>query len=184
MSLSHREPPPVVAVKRATSVIPIVFAAVGDPVGTGLVTSLARPGGNATGLSIQATDRAGKRLELLTIVAEQLQLAAEMMRADAGLHADKARRQIGEPCFHLSARPFLSQHDRTAPIMAHDVKRVLADIDADHGDCAVEFLRNGVLLDFAAPGASFACWRGPEHGRTISLAMLAISMQRTRPIPT
>src|SRR5262245_19316693 len=44
--------PPVVAAKRATSIIPIVFAAVGDPVGTGLVTSLARPGGNVTGLSI------------------------------------------------------------------------------------------------------------------------------------
>src|SRR5262245_12211269 len=55
-----------------------------------------------------------------SIVAEQLQLAAEMTRADAGLHADKARRQIGEPCLHLSALPFLSQHDRTAPIMAHD----------------------------------------------------------------
>jgi len=42
-----------------------VFAAVGDPVGTGLVASLARPGGNATGLSLQQTDAAGKRLELL-----------------------------------------------------------------------------------------------------------------------
>jgi hypothetical protein len=48
--------PPVIAAKQATSVIPIVFAAVGDPVSTGLVTSLARPGGNVTGLSIQATD--------------------------------------------------------------------------------------------------------------------------------
>src|SRR5262245_28608826 len=91
-----------------------------------------------------------------------------MMRADAGLHADQARRHISEPCFHLSARPFLSQHDRTAPIMAHDVERVLADIDADHGDCAVEFLRHGVLLDFGAPGpASFAgggrSTAGPSH---------------------
>src|SRR5262245_19367998 len=110
------------------------------------------------------------------IVAEQLQLAAEMMRAVAGLHADKARQQISEPCFHLSARPFLSQHDRTAPIMAHDVERVLADIDADHGDCAVEFLRHGVLLDFGAPGASFACWRGPEHGRTIPLPDMSGSL--------
>jgi len=55
----------VLAVKRATSVIPIVFASTGDPVGTGLVASLARPGGNVTGSSNQAPDVAGKRLELL-----------------------------------------------------------------------------------------------------------------------
>ena len=55
----------VVVAKQATSVIPIVFAAAGDPVGTGLVASLARPGGNITGLSIQQTDVAAKRLELL-----------------------------------------------------------------------------------------------------------------------
>jgi putative tryptophan/tyrosine transport system substrate-binding protein len=54
----------VLAAKQATSVIPIVFAAAGDPVGTGLVTSLARPGGNVTGLSLQSSDLAGKRLEL------------------------------------------------------------------------------------------------------------------------
>ena len=61
--LTHTSPS-VVAVKKATSVIPIVFIA-GDPVGTGVVASLARPGGNVTGLSAQATDTAGKRLGLL-----------------------------------------------------------------------------------------------------------------------
>jgi putative ABC transport system substrate-binding protein len=57
--------PSSVAAKKATAVIPIVFAAAGDPVGTGLVASLARPGGNITGLSIQQTDLASKRLEIL-----------------------------------------------------------------------------------------------------------------------
>jgi putative tryptophan/tyrosine transport system substrate-binding protein len=58
-------PAAVIAAKQATAVIPIIFAAAADPVGTGLVTSLARPGGNVTGLSSQLTDFAGKRLELL-----------------------------------------------------------------------------------------------------------------------
>src|SRR5262245_13794455 len=62
----------VVVAKQATSVIPIVFAAAGDPIGTGLVASLARPGGNITGLSIQQTDVAAKRLELLREVVPGL----------------------------------------------------------------------------------------------------------------
>ena len=57
--------PSSIAAKRATAVIPIVFAAAGDPVGSGIVASLARPGGNITGLSIQQTDLASKRLEIL-----------------------------------------------------------------------------------------------------------------------
>src|SRR5215471_7299822 len=56
---------PVLAAKQATSVIPIVFASANDPVGNGLVASLARPGGNVTGLSNQSADIAGKRIELL-----------------------------------------------------------------------------------------------------------------------
>jgi ABC-type uncharacterized transport system substrate-binding protein len=55
---------PTLAAKQATSIIPIVFASAGDPVGTGLVTSLSRPGGNVTGLSNQQADLAGKRLGL------------------------------------------------------------------------------------------------------------------------
>jgi putative tryptophan/tyrosine transport system substrate-binding protein len=70
--------PPTVAAKQATSVIPIVFAALGDPVGVGLVESLARPGGNATGLSLQQTDAASKRLELLRDVVPGLRRLAIM----------------------------------------------------------------------------------------------------------
>jgi ABC-type uncharacterized transport system substrate-binding protein len=62
----------VPAIKRATSVIPVVFAIAGDPLSGGLVSSLARPGGNATGLSNLGVDLAGKRVELLREVVPGL----------------------------------------------------------------------------------------------------------------
>jgi putative ABC transport system substrate-binding protein len=66
----------VPTVKQATSAIPIVFAVGIDPVGSGLVASLAKPGANVTGLSLQATNLAGKRLELLREVVPQLRRLA------------------------------------------------------------------------------------------------------------
>ena len=75
---------PAEALKQATSVIPFVFVA-GDPVGTGYVATLARPGGNATGLSIQAPDLAGKRLELLREVVPGLHRLAIL--ANVGFRA-------------------------------------------------------------------------------------------------
>src|SRR5215472_9480840 len=66
----------VVAATQVTSVIPVVFAAAVDPLGTGLVASLARPGGNVTGLSMQSADFAGKRLELLREVLPDLRRLA------------------------------------------------------------------------------------------------------------
>jgi putative tryptophan/tyrosine transport system substrate-binding protein len=65
-----------VAAKNATSVIPIVFSVVGDPVGSGLVASLARPGSNVTGLSTQHPDAAGKRIELLREIVPNLRRLA------------------------------------------------------------------------------------------------------------
>jgi putative ABC transport system substrate-binding protein len=73
----------IIAAKHATSVIPIVFAAAGDPVGNGLVASLARPGGNATGLSLQQTDAVGKRLELLKEFIPSLRRLAIMANGDS-----------------------------------------------------------------------------------------------------
>src|SRR5262249_27948733 len=64
--------------KQATSDIPIVFAVAADPVGSGLVASLAQPGGNVTGLSLQQTDAGGKRLELLREVVPGLRRLALM----------------------------------------------------------------------------------------------------------
>jgi ABC-type uncharacterized transport system substrate-binding protein len=74
--------PVVTAIKQATAVIPIVFVAITDPVGSGLVDSLARPGGNATGLSIQSPDIAGRRLALLREVVPTLQRVAFMGNTD------------------------------------------------------------------------------------------------------
>ena len=75
----------VAAAKKATSVIPIVFTVAADPLGSGLVASLARPGGNVTGLSLQLTDLAGKRLELLREAVPHLSRLAIM--ANVGYRA-------------------------------------------------------------------------------------------------
>jgi len=76
----------VLAAKQATSVvIPIVFAG-GDPVGTGFVVSLARPGGSVTGLSFQQTDLAGKGLELLREVVPALRRLAILAKAGQSRH--------------------------------------------------------------------------------------------------
>jgi putative ABC transport system substrate-binding protein len=74
--------PQALATKQATSVIPIVFARVGDPVATGLVASLARPGGNVTGMSVQSDELAGKRLELLREVVPSLRRVAILANVD------------------------------------------------------------------------------------------------------
>jgi len=64
--------PAIQAAKNATTTIPIVMAAAADPVGIGFVASLARPGGNITGLSLQSPELAGKRLELLKEIVPKL----------------------------------------------------------------------------------------------------------------
>ena len=69
----------VPAVKQATSAIPIVFPVAGDPVGGGFVANLARPGGNVTGLSLQQTDIASKRAELLRDAVPGLRRMATLL---------------------------------------------------------------------------------------------------------
>jgi putative tryptophan/tyrosine transport system substrate-binding protein len=75
----------VTAAKQATSVIPIVFATAGDPVRLGLVASLARPGGNITGISNQSADLPGKRLELLRDLVPGLRRVAVMANVGASI---------------------------------------------------------------------------------------------------
>lgn len=79
--LTHNTPP-TLAAKQATSTIPIVFATAGDPIGAGIVPSLARPGGNITGLASQTPDAAGKRLELFQQVVPGLRRLATLADVD------------------------------------------------------------------------------------------------------
>ena len=78
--------PAALAVKRETPAIPLVMAAIGDPVGTGLVASLARTGGNLTGLVAIAPDLEGKRLELLREVVPKLSHVAFLLNPANPLH--------------------------------------------------------------------------------------------------
>jgi putative ABC transport system substrate-binding protein len=102
--------PPVVAAKQATAVIPIVSAIMGDPVATGIVASLARPGGNVTGLSVLTPDLAGKRLELLREVVPGLRQLAFLANVNSPItalemgEAQAAARALGLDVITLEVR--------------------------------------------------------------------------------
>ena len=108
----------VSAAKQATSVIPIVFAAAGDPVGSGLVGSLARPRGNVTGLSVQAADLAGKRLEILREVVPGLRRLAIMGRTGNPTDVNSERRSSGSSPY-ARPRSCLSRNQASGRYRAH-----------------------------------------------------------------
>jgi len=83
------------AVKEAIATVPVVFALWADPIGSGYIASLARPGGNATGLSIQSLDTAAKRLELIREVVPSLQRLAILARLDNPSNVVEAREVEG-----------------------------------------------------------------------------------------
>jgi len=83
--------PAALAVKKATTTVPLVMVAVGDPVGTGLVPSLARPGGNLTGLSSIAPDLEGKRLQLLREIVPALSHVAMFVNSLNPFHVSSMR---------------------------------------------------------------------------------------------
>ena len=98
------------AAKAATNTTPIVFVAVADPVGIGLVATLARPGGNVTGLSLMTSDLSGKRLALLKEIDPNLSRLAILMNPDDSSGAtfladtERAARQLGIELQTLNAR--------------------------------------------------------------------------------
>src|SRR5262249_2429068 len=78
--------PATLAAERATSTIPIVFATISDPIDTGVIASLARPGGNATGLSLMSSDLSAKRLELIhTLVPRVSRIAVLWDSSNPGM---------------------------------------------------------------------------------------------------
>src|SRR5262245_36253472 len=97
-----------------------------------------------------------------------------MMCTDTGLHADQTGWHIGKPCLHLAPRPLLPQHDCATLIEADDVERVLADIDADHGDRIAKLLSHGraPFIECLLPAYLLT---EQEHGRTIPLAVIPLT---------
>src|SRR5215469_5238732 len=89
-------------------------------------------------------------------MTKRLELSAQVMRTNTGFHANQARRHIGEPCFDLTSRPLLTQHNRASAIESDDVERVLSNVDSDYGDDGLECCGgHGVLLVWV-PSASLS----------------------------
>ncbi len=86
--------PPAAAAKKATTIIPIVMTNVGDPVGAGLVASLARPGGNITGLSGLATELNTKRLEILKDTIPKLTRVGVLWLSGGGIAQDLQLKEL------------------------------------------------------------------------------------------
>jgi len=143
--------PSVIAAKQATSVIPIVFAAVGDPVGSGLVASLSRPGGNVTGLSTQQTDTASKRIELFREMVPGLRRLAIMGNVgNLAVELELSEVQSTARAFGLEATAFeLLRAEDIAP--AFDALKGRADALYVCGDPLV--FTNRIRVNTLAQGA-------------------------------
>ena len=128
----------VLAAKSATSTIPIVFPAVSDPVGAGLVASLGRPGGNVTGFSPFQWELMPKRLELLTDLVPYAMVIALLMRADEPRNADLIRD--------------LQEAARAKGLQLHILK-VSTEDEIDDAFTSIVQLHAGALL--VAPDALF-----------------------------
>jgi putative ABC transport system substrate-binding protein len=142
--------PPTLAAKQATTTIPIVMIGIGDPEGAGLVTSLARPGGNITGNTILAPDVAGKRLQLLKEVIPTLSRVAFLWNPDNASHpAQLAELQVAAQTLGLQLIPVAArspdEFDNAFAAMMHErAEAFLMTADPLHQ------LSIGRIVDFLA----------------------------------
>ena len=137
----------VLAAKQATSAIPIVFVA-SDPVGSGLVASLARPGGNVTGLSQQQTDLAGKRVEMLREILPSLRTLAILAN-------------VGAPNAVLDMRRLRRPHVRSDSILSHwrsGDRRISRPLSTDSRAARTRFMWCWTRLS-SATGFALTLWR-------------------------
>jgi len=118
----------VIAAKQATSIIPIVFAVANDPIGSGLVASLARPGVNVTGLSLQSTDIAAKRLELLREVVPGVRRLAMLTNSSNPSNVLESK-EIQEAARSLALRVDLPEIQRAEDI-APAIEGLKGQVDA------------------------------------------------------
>jgi putative ABC transport system substrate-binding protein len=125
--------PASLAAKAATSTTPIVFVAVADPVSVGLVASLARPGGNATGLSLLTSDLSGKRLELLDEIARKLSRVAILM------NPDNASNAIFLNQTQLAAQKLGIKLDPSHARRLEDIQSAFASAASQHDDGLIVF---------------------------------------------
>jgi putative tryptophan/tyrosine transport system substrate-binding protein len=142
--------PAILAVKEATTSIPIVFAGTSDPVRTGFAASLARPGGNLTGLSLMAPDLAGKRLELIkSVVPGASRIAMLWNASDQGMAIRVEQAQLAAPTVHVT---LLSPELRTLA----DLESAFVTLTRDRPDALLVFVdpftvaHRRRIIDFAA----------------------------------
>jgi len=138
-------------VKEAIATVPVVFALWADPIGSGYIASLARPGGNATGLSIQSLDTAAKRLELIREVVPNLQRLAILARLDnpsnvvEASEVEAAARKLGVEVTMWNIR----RNEDIAPAF----EQLKSRADAIHVVSDPLLLANGIRINTLAVGA-------------------------------
>src|SRR5437588_3306677 len=142
--------PAALAVQRATATIPLVMVAVGDPVSTGLVASLARPGGSSTGLTSIAPDLEGKRLELLREVVPKLSRVSFLLNPDNAFHVGSEKQaRAAAQVLHLDVQFVRVRMDSDFDHAFNTIARERPDAFIVFADRV--FLHNrGRIVDFAA----------------------------------
>ena len=168
------------AVKEAIATVPVVFALWSDPVGSGYIASLARPGGNATGLSLQSLDTAAKRLELVRAVVPTLQRLTILARLDNPSNVVEAGEVIAAA--RTIGLEVTTSNIRRAEDIVPAFEALKSRADAIHVVSDPLLLANGVRINTLALGARlptmYSFREGIEAGGLMSYGANMTSLWR------